>query len=322
MTPATSHPPVPEGYRLRPASPEDAEAVTELKRAAEIAQHGESDVTVEHVREEWALPRLDLARDIWIAEDQSGALAGYGFCWVEAPPAMIVAEQIVHPRHRGRGLSAALLGLGEARAGELAGAAGAAGSLDVWTSEGDAARCALFERRGYTHIRTFLRLERRLADPVEPATWPAGVGVRAFRRGVDEAAVHAAGEEAFRDHFRPTEMDLQEWLDFRFVRGDLDLGLWSVAWDGDEVSGAILAFETPVGGYLDELFVRRPWRGRGLGRALLLVACAELRRRGQPLAYLGVDSENPTGAMQLYGSAGFSQRRRATRVYARALRAG
>jgi mycothiol synthase len=318
MTSLTPHPAVPPGYLLRPVSPDDAEGVTALKRATEIARHGESDVTIEQVREEWALPRLDLARDIWVVEEVPGAIAGYGFCWIESLPAIVVAEQTVHPDHRGRGLSELLLVLAEARADALA--AGAAGSLDVWTSECDEARRRLFERHGFTHIRTFLRLDRDLADPIDPPDWPAGVEARTFTRGRDEAAVHAAGEEAFRDHFRPTEMDLEEWLDFRFVRDDLDLELWLVAWDGDEVAGAVLCFETPVGGYVDELFVRRPWRGRGLGRALLLAACTELRRRGQPMAYLGVDSENPTGAMQLYGSAGFSQRRPATRVYARELR--
>jgi mycothiol synthase len=298
----------------------DAEGVTALKRAEEIARHGDSDVTIQDVREEWVLPRLDPARDIWVVEDASGGIVGYGFCWVESLPAVVVAEQTVHAGHRGHGLSELLLDLAEVRAAELAAEAGAAGSLDVWTAEDDTPRRGLYERRGFVHIRTFLRLERDLADPVEPPAWPAGVEARAFRRGRDEAAVHAGGEEAFRDHFRPTEMDLEEWLAFRFVRDDLDLRLWLVAWDGDEVAGHVLCFETPLGGCVDELCVRRPWRGRGLGRALLLAACAELRRRGQPLAYLGVDSENPTGAMQLYGSAGFSQRRRATCVYARELR--
>ena len=78
---------------------------------------------------------------------------------------------------------------------------------------------------------------------------------------------------------------------------------------------------TPSGGYLDELFVRRPWRGRGLGRALLLEVCAELRRRGQPVAYLGVDSENPTGAMHLYRTAGFRSLRGATLYFEKALSA-
>ncbi|NLE22563.1 MAG: GNAT family N-acetyltransferase [Actinobacteria bacterium] len=322
MTPPGPHPRIPEGYRLRQASPADVEAVARVRRAAETALHGETDTTVEIVREVWALPRLDLARDVWLLEDALDELVGYGYCWVETPPTMLVAEQTVHPAHRGRGLSELLLLLGEARAAELARDAGAAGVLDVWANQCDAARLALFERRGFAHIRSFLRLDRELDDPVEPAVWPAGIDVRHFRRSQDEERVHAAGEEAFRDHFRPSTMDLDEWLDFRFVRDDLDLGLWFVAWDGEEVAGSVLAFETPVGGYVDELFVRRPWRSRGLGRALLLTVCAELRRRGQPLAYLGVDSENPTGAMRLYGSAGFVQRRPATRVYSRDLRPG
>jgi mycothiol synthase len=317
MSLSSLHPSPPSGYRLRATALCDAEAVTALKIAVETAWHGESDVTLEVVREEWALPRLVLERDSWVLEDAADGLVGYGFCWVEAPPAEIVAEQLVHPAHRGRGLSALLLDLCETRAAAVVRAAGPAvdGVLGVWVPEGDAPRRALNERRGYRHIRTFLRLDRDLAAPVERPPLPAGVKIRTFRRHQDEGAVHAAGQEAFRDHFRPAAMDLGEWLAFRFVRGDLDLGLWFVAWDGDEVAGAMLAFETPVGGYLDELFVRRPWRGRGLGRALLLEACAELRRRGRPVAYLGVDSENPTGAMHLYGSAGFTQSRAATLVY-------
>ena len=314
---------IPDGFRLRRPAETDAGAVAELKRAVEVARHGDSDVTVDLVREEWALPRLDLEQDAWLVEDDRG-LAAYGFCWVEAPPGEIVAEQIVDPALRGRGLSEVLLDLGEARAAELfrAAAPDRDGSLGVWSHESDGRRIELFERRGYERVRTFLRLDRDLGPDVEDPVWPAGITVRGFRTGRDETPVHAAGEEAFRDHFRPSEMDLQEWTEFRFSRDDLDTGLWFVAWDGDDVAGAVLNFETPVGGYVDELFVRRPWRGRGLGRALLLQACLELRRRGQPVAYLGVDSQNPTGALHLYESAGFRSLRGSTFVYEKRLAAG
>jgi ribosomal protein S18 acetylase RimI-like enzyme len=50
--------------------------------------------------------------------------------------------------------------------------------------------------------------------------------------------------------------------------------------------------------------VRRPWRGRGLGRALLLHTFAEFQRRGMNRISLGVDAENPTGATRLYESVG------------------
>jgi mycothiol synthase len=313
----------PPGFRVRRPAEGDASAVAELKRAVELARFGESDETVDLVREEWALPRLDLQHDVWLLEHERGGLAGYGFCWVEAP-GDIVAEQIVDPAARGLGLSEFLLELGEARALELqaAAAAGVEALLGVWSHHTDLARIEMVERRGFAHVRTFLRLDRDLGPEVEPPVWPAGAEVRLFRTGQDEAAVHAAGEEAFRDHFRPAEMDLDEWLEFRFSRDDIDAGLWFVAWDGEEVAGAVLAFETPLGGYVDELFVRRPWRSRGLGRALLLEVCAELRRRGQPMAYLGVDSENPTGAMHLYESAGFRSVRGPTYFYEKAISSG
>ena len=314
----------PPGYRLRRPSHDDIEAVTELKRAVDVALRGESDVTVDEMIEEWAVPRVSMAEDLWIVETAGGAVVGYGFLWQEDPPLVFVAEQTVRPDHRGRGLSRLLLGLAETRARQAAGPqpAGRPVDLGVWAHEDDAERISLFTGLGYRHVRTFLRLDLDLAEPTAAPAWPAGIVVRGFRRHRDEAAVHAAMDEAFRDHWRPDVMDLDEWLAFRFERPDLDLGLWWVAWAGDEVAGAALAIETPLGGYIADLAVRRPWRGRGLGRALLLQAFAELRRRGLPRAYLGVDSENPTGAMHLYSSLGMRPTGGAQRVFGKELGAG
>jgi len=314
----------PAGYRLRRPNTDDTPAVADLKRAVEIARHGDSDVTLAEIVEEWALPRLVPDEDCWLVETRSGELVGYALVWMEAPPNVFVSEQTVHPAHRGRGLSELLLELSESRAARAARrpAGDSPTNLGVWTHEDDTSRRALYERHGFRYARTFLRLEVDLAEaPAEPV-WPQGIAVRRFRRHRDEAAVHAADEEAFQDHWRPDSMDLDEWLAFRFERPDLDLDLWWVAWDGGEVAGSLLTFETPLGGYIDTLSVRRPWRGRGLGRALLREAFTELRRRGIPRAYLGVDSENPTGAMGLYESVGMRPRRGAHLVYEKDLPGG
>jgi mycothiol synthase len=314
----------PAGYRLLRPSPTDIAAVTELKRTVEVARQGESDVTVDEVIDEWALPRVSPAEDLWIVETTEGAIVGYGLVWQEDPPRAFVAEQTVHPEHRGRGLSELLLLHQETRARQSAGPqpTGEPVDLGVWAHEGDARRIALFERHGYRHVRTFRRLDLDLAEPPAAPTWPDGISVRGFRRHRDEAVVHAAMDEAFRDHWRPDVMSLEEWLAFRFKRPDLDLGLWWVAWAGDEVAGATLAMETPLGGYIADLAVRRPWRGRGLGRALLLQAFTELRRRGRTRAYLGVDSENATGAMHLYTALGMRPVHGAQMVFEKDLTAG
>jgi mycothiol synthase len=52
--------------------------------------------------------------------------------------------------------------------------------------------------------------------------------------------------------------------------------------------------------------VRRPWRRRGVARALLTSSLVGAREAGFTSANLGVDSDSPTGATGLYESIGFA----------------
>jgi ribosomal protein S18 acetylase RimI-like enzyme len=89
------------------------------------------------------------------------------------------------------------------------------------------------------------------------------------------------------------------------MRKDDDHSLWFVVRDGDEIAGyARCDAGIRGGGFVGMLGVRTAWRRRGLGRALLLHAFREFRRRGLERASLGVDAENPTGATRLYESVG------------------
>ena len=67
--------------------------------------------------------------------------------------------------------------------------------------------------------------------------------------------------------------------------------------------------------------MRRPWRRRGLARALLHHSFGELRRRGQARIGLDVDAESLTGATQLYEQAGMRTFRN-TIFFAKELRPG
>jgi ribosomal protein S18 acetylase RimI-like enzyme len=58
------------------------------------------------------------------------------------------------------------------------------------------------------------------------------------------------------------------------------------------------------------LAVRRPWRRRGLGEALLRDAFLRFAERGKRSAGLGVDAENTTGAVALYERVGMHVVRR------------
>ena len=93
-----------------------------------------------------------------------------------------------------------------------------------------------------------------------------------------------------------------------------------VAWDGDEVAGAshnsiVAAERERVGvaqGWVDIIGVRPRWRGRGVARWLLTETLIRYRALGQARTVLGVDLDNPTGALGLYESVGFRPLLRST----------
>jgi ribosomal protein S18 acetylase RimI-like enzyme len=62
--------------------------------------------------------------------------------------------------------------------------------------------------------------------------------------------------------------------------------------------------EDPDMAWVNTLGVRRAWRNRGLGQALLLHSFGEFYRRGKRKAGLGVDATNLTGATRLYEKVG------------------
>jgi mycothiol synthase len=300
--------PLPDGYRCRRPQSADVAALVGMMRAEELALMGVSDVTEDELRADWQLPRFDPQRDAWLIETPGGRPAGYAWIWDERPHVELVADFNVDPEDpHAPALSAHLLAHIEMRSGEHSAEAGGPHVLlGIPAEESHGEKLALLAGRGFAETRRFYRMRIDLRQGCAPPAWPEGIEAREFRRGRDEAAVHAALEEAFAEHFRFVPLALDEWERHVFAHAGLDTRLWIVAWDGAEVAGACLALETPERGYVDDLGVRKPWRRRGLGLALLLDALARLRARGHSEAVLGVDSQNATGALAVYLRAGMS----------------
>jgi len=156
----------------------------------------------------------------------------------------------------------------------------------------------------YAPVCYYFEMQRPLGDDLPKALLPTGL---ALRPPLPEhyRAIWEAGEECFRDqrdHVAPTEESYRAWV----ATPDLDPSLWLVAWDGDQVAGAAInVVHEEAWGETDDLFVRRPWRNRGLGRALLVGSLHLFKARGVTTAGLGVDAENLSGALRLYESVGF-----------------
>jgi ribosomal protein S18 acetylase RimI-like enzyme len=101
----------------------------------------------------------------------------------------------------------------------------------------------------------------------------------------------------------------------RFLGGsDQNPALWLIAYDGDEIAGGVINVIHPAEneelgirrGWLESVFTRRAWRRRGLARSLISASLHLLRDCGMTSAGLGVDADNPSGALGLYEEAGFA----------------
>ena len=103
-------------------------------------------------------------------------------------------------------------------------------------------------------------------------------------------------------------VDLYEsWLHWMVEEPSFDRSLWFLAEQDGDLAGIILsrAPENEPGlGWIRILGVLPEYRQRGLGQALLKHAFAEFASRGFKAVGLGVDAENPTGAVRVYERAG------------------
>jgi len=154
-------------------------------------------------------------------------------------------------------------------------------------------------------------MRRPTLDDVPVAPLPDGLELRPVT-AEQHRVIFDAEAEAFRDHWQSREMTEEDFVSL-YKSSDLDTGLWVVAWDGDEIAGVVqnwvFADENEklgvARGWLEHISVRRPWRRRGLGRAITAESLRRLKVAGLTDAMLGVDAENPTGALGLYEGLGF-----------------
>jgi GNAT superfamily N-acetyltransferase len=132
--------------------------------------------------------------------------------------------------------------------------------------------------------------------------------------------IWAAAKEAFRDHWGFCEDEWDRELEGWREAPTFMPHLWQVAWAGDEVAGQVQNFIDHaqnqeygrLRGWTEGISVRRPWRRQGLAKALIARSFRLHKELGMTEAALGVDAQNPNGALQLYKSMGFQVVKRMT----------
>ncbi len=323
---------LPEGFTARGATMNDVEAAMRLFNRWSRAVIGRDDFDgPESIRDEWETPGADPAEDIRLVFAPNGELVGYIEVWTNAAP-------LVHPELWGRldpgyedlGIGTWMIQWAEQRA--LHAVSILPSELRFAPRVGSYRQATkakkLFEDMGYQHIRSFYHMLIEMDAPVPDPEFPQGIALRTYNPATEAEAVYRAENDAFRDHFGHVDQNFEEglkqWKRNREHEG-YDPTLYFLAMDGDEIAGVNIcrpySFYDADRGWVRSLGVRRPWRKRGLGLALLRHAFNEFYRRGKRKVGLGVDAQNLTGALRLYENAGMRVDQ-AYDYYEKELRAG
>jgi mycothiol synthase len=276
----------------------------EVVNAAARAAYGEDEYGPAEFRTWLSSPKLDRARDIRVAELE-GRIIGYVDVDAQGEdPVRWWSDVKVRPDVDVDAVIAELVDWVERRA--------EGGVLRAWNPSAIKGVGPAFERLGFRPVRHSYRMAIELEGEPEPPVWPDALSVRTFRE--DEGrAVYEAFKETWQDTLEPEEEPYEEWAHWTVESENFDPSLWFLACEGEEIAGFSLCrpSETRPGtGVVGLLGVRRPWRRRGLGEALLRHSFVEFGRRGFSRVALGVDADSPTGAPRLYKRAGMHVVRR------------
>jgi len=308
---------LPAGFTVRGATLDDVEAAVRLFNRWSRSTIGRDEVSVpDAIRNDWVSPGFDPRRDIRLIFAPNSQLAGYMEVSTTAkPPVHPWIDGRVDPDYEDLGIGTWMLHWAEERASQalpdIPAGLRLAPRLGTYRQAEKPKR--LFESMGYHHIRSSYSMLIEMDGPVPEPEFPEGITLRTYNPGIDAAAAYQAQTDSFRDHFGFVEEPFEEGLDrFRhfWEQDGFDPTLLFLAVDGPsgEIAGISLcpphSLEDPETGWVGTLGVRRPWRKRGIGLALLRHSFNEFYRRGKRKVGLGVDAQNLTGALHLYESAG------------------
>jgi mycothiol synthase len=310
---------LPEGYATMAPGREDAEEVAALIHAADLADNGASDMSVEELLDDWH--SLDPAEEAVAVVAPDGTIAGYADV-INRSFVTVSVYGYVHPEFRGLGIGAYLISWGERWTRERMPHAPGDARVVVqhYINRLNEPAQRLLQSLGYAPVRGVYVMETELDGvPPEP-NWPEGISVRTLVPNQDERLLFEAVEDAFRDMWGRPRGTFERFVDMTRAES-FDPTLWFLAMDGDEIAGATLCKTLAGEGWIHIVGVRRPWRNRGLGLALLRHALAEYQRRGVHKVALSVDAESITGAPRLYGRAGMRVRE-SYAIYLQELRPG
>jgi GNAT superfamily N-acetyltransferase len=294
---------------------------------------GVEKFTLEEFKTIFSTPNIDLNSSLRVVTTKAGEITG-------SVLVIDLADPPIHPNvygcvrkgYEGRGIGSFLLDWGETRARKAIDRCPeeARVSMYVQATPDHHPSVQLLEKSGFTPIRYSWFMMRDLEQEIPDPKWPETIKLKNFEEYSDLKTILTAVDDAFQDHWGHVDRSGDERRFERFKHSiesdvDFDPTIWYLAVDNGEIAGLALC-SSKFGrekdtGLIDTLGVRRPWRRRGLGLALLHHAFIEFRKRGYKRVGLGVDTQNLSGATRLYKKAGMRVTQEIA-VYEKELRSG
>jgi mycothiol synthase len=292
-----------------------------------VAEYGEGEhATVTSVAERYDhLQRCDPATDVRLVDGPDGCLVAY---------ARVFWDDIVGEDHRAYyvvfeasstidGLADAIFGWGVDRATEVAsGHEHHDKRIVTWSVDGANDAVAIDRAGGFEPFAWSAAMVRPHLRDIPDAPLPDGLEIRPVVDR-DLRAIWESDIEAFRDHRGYAEQDETDYEAFLDAARH-GTSLWQVAWAGGRVAGQVRTRvndgEAEARGrrraWTEDISTRREWRGKGVASALIAASLRQLAELGFDEAALGVDLDNPTGALGVYQRMGYEVVLRVTQ-YAR-----
>ncbi|MGN9837606.1 GNAT family N-acetyltransferase [Nonomuraea sp. H19] len=302
-----------------PLTREDARPLAELWTAMEAEDRTGEVYGVDDVDEQLAHHLIDLAEGT-IAARKGERIVAFGYLPVKQSADEVHMMRLwggVHPDYRRRGLGGRIVDWGIRTAPGLSARAfpGVPVELHLTAYDGRVGITALAERAGFAAVRSFARMERDLSGDLPVLDPPAGVSIAAWSPDLDEGARHVRNE-SFRDHWGSVPHTPESWRGHIVGSRNFRPEASFVALAGGRAVGVLIThcFDTmPTRtAWIQIIGTLREWRGKGVASALIAHALAAFTAQGYESAGLGVDADNPTGAVAVYRRAGFEIINRST----------
>ena len=290
-------------YNIRNYQPADFNKYVLLIAEAKKLEPTGRCVSPQFVAEQLRRPNYSPEQDLFIVEIGND-IVGYMDVKPELTIGRVVLDCRVHREHRRRGLATKLLSYATDRAKELG-----VKAAHVNIVEDNVVAKRVLSRLSFSLIRRFLELGLDIADVGELDIDPATIGCCYLQTG-EEDKLTQLQNRAFAGTWGYNPNTVEE-ITFRINSSTCSRKDIVLIYEGDKAIGYCwtgISCEKGIpsikNGRILMLGVAPDYRGKGLGKKLVLAGLARLKSKDLRVAELTVDSDNKA-ACTLYQSLGF-----------------